>query len=80
MSSSFLSLWLHVGFNLNSSFLKSTNILYIYILSLIAAPYWMKEPVSQLYAPGETVRLDCQADGIPTPTISWTMNGIPLSG
>uniref|UniRef100_A0A672IHB4 L1 cell adhesion molecule, paralog a n=1 Tax=Salarias fasciatus TaxID=181472 RepID=A0A672IHB4_SALFA len=49
-------------------------------LSSAAAPYWTKEPVSQLYAPGETVRLDCQADGIPTPTISWTINGIPLSG
>ncbi|XP_018521389.1 neural cell adhesion molecule L1.2 isoform X3 [Lates calcarifer] len=44
-----------------------------------AAPYWTKEPVSQLYAPGETVRLDCQADGIPSPAISWTINGIPLS-
>lgn len=51
-----------------------------YILSLVAAPYWTNGPVSQLYAPGETVKLDCQADGIPSPTISWTMNGIPLSG
>ncbi|KAK7916203.1 hypothetical protein WMY93_011964 [Mugilogobius chulae] len=44
-----------------------------------SAPYWVKEPMSQLYAPGETVKLDCQADGIPTPTISWTINGAPLS-
>ncbi|XP_029974426.1 neural cell adhesion molecule L1.2 isoform X2 [Salarias fasciatus] len=50
-----------------------------YTVTVEAAPYWTKEPVSQLYAPGETVRLDCQADGIPTPTISWTINGIPLS-
>ncbi|XP_022597250.1 neural cell adhesion molecule L1-like isoform X2 [Seriola dumerili] len=50
-----------------------------YTVIVEAAPYWTKEPVSQLYAPGETVRLDCQADGIPTPTISWTINGIPLS-
>ncbi|XP_041859024.1 neural cell adhesion molecule L1.2 isoform X2 [Melanotaenia boesemani] len=50
-----------------------------YVLTVEAAPYWIKEPVSQLYAPGETVRLDCQADGTPAPTISWTINGIPLS-
>ncbi|XP_071380962.1 neural cell adhesion molecule L1.2 [Centroberyx affinis] len=50
-----------------------------YTVTVEAAPYWTKEPVSQLYAPGETVRLDCQADGIPSPTISWSINGIPLS-
>ncbi|XP_028266111.1 neural cell adhesion molecule L1.2 isoform X2 [Parambassis ranga] len=50
-----------------------------YTLTVEAAPYWTKEPLSQLYAPGETVRLDCQADGIPNPTISWTINGIPIS-
>lgn len=50
------------------------------ILSLLAAPYWTNEPVSQLYAPGETVKLDCKADGIPNPIISWTTNGITLSG
>ncbi|XP_070766445.1 neural cell adhesion molecule L1.2 [Enoplosus armatus] len=50
-----------------------------YSVTVEAAPYWTKEPVSQLYAPGETVRLDCQADGIPTPTISWTINGTPIS-
>ncbi|XP_072223539.1 neural cell adhesion molecule L1.2 isoform X1 [Leuresthes tenuis] len=50
-----------------------------YMLTVEAAPYWIKEPASQLYAPGETVRLDCQADGIPTPTTSWTINGIPLT-
>lgn len=45
-----------------------------------AAPYWVKEPVSQLYSPGETVRLDCQAEGIPTPTITWSINGQPITG
>lgn len=50
-----------------------------YMLTVEAAPYWVKEPVSQLYAPGETVKLDCQADGIPFPTISWTINGVPIS-
>ncbi|XP_071332274.1 neural cell adhesion molecule L1.2 isoform X2 [Trachinotus anak] len=55
------------------------KVTHIYTVIVEAAPYWIKEPVSQLYAPGETVRLDCQADGIPNPTISWTINGIPLS-
>lgn len=56
------------------------NTKHIYMLTVEAAPYWIKEPVSQLYAPGETVRLDCQADGIPSPLISWTINGVPISG
>lgn len=50
------------------------------VLSLAAAPYWTTAPVSQLYAPGETVKLDCQADGTPSPVVSWSKNGIPLSG
>ncbi|XP_029011414.1 neural cell adhesion molecule L1.2 isoform X2 [Betta splendens] len=55
------------------------RVTHTYTVIVEASPYWIKEPVSQLYAPGETVRLDCQADGIPTPTISWTINGILLS-
>ncbi|CAN9516135.1 unnamed protein product [Ophioblennius macclurei] len=55
------------------------KVVHTYTVSVEAAPYWTKEPVSQLYAPGETVKLDCLADGIPSPTISWTINGIPLS-
>lgn len=55
------------------------KIVHTYTVTVEAAPYWVKEPLSQLYAPGETVKLDCQADGIPTPTISWTINGTPLS-
>ncbi|XP_068181177.1 neural cell adhesion molecule L1.2 isoform X1 [Antennarius striatus] len=50
-----------------------------YTVTVEAAPYWTNGPVNQLYAPGETVKIDCQADGIPTPTIRWTINGIPFS-
>lgn len=49
-------------------------------MGLLASPYWINAPVSQLYAPGETVKLDCQADGIPSPNINWTVNGVPISG
>lgn len=51
-----------------------------FTVTVEAAPYWVKEPQNLLYSPGETVRLDCQAEGIPTPTITWSMNGQPIAG
>ncbi|XP_037629580.1 neural cell adhesion molecule L1.1-like isoform X2 [Sebastes umbrosus] len=50
-----------------------------FTLTVDAAPYWVKQPPNLLYSPGETVRLDCQAEGIPTPTITWSINGQPVS-
>uniref|UniRef100_A0A3B3ZY89 Neural cell adhesion molecule L1 n=1 Tax=Periophthalmus magnuspinnatus TaxID=409849 RepID=A0A3B3ZY89_9GOBI len=50
-----------------------------YTVTVEAAPYWVKEPQNLIYAPRENVRLDCQAEGIPTPTITWSMNGQKLS-
>ncbi|GAA6229497.1 neural cell adhesion molecule L1-like isoform X3 [Lates japonicus] len=61
------------AFNIHGSITHS------FTVTVEAAPYWVKEPQSQLYAPGETVRLDCQAAGIPTPTITWSINGQPLT-
>uniref|UniRef100_A0A674AIE0 L1 cell adhesion molecule, paralog a n=1 Tax=Salmo trutta TaxID=8032 RepID=A0A674AIE0_SALTR len=55
------------------------KVTHTYTVSVEAAPYWTKEPVSQLYAPGETVRLDCQADGIPSPAVAWSINGKPIT-
>ncbi|KAJ8017335.1 hypothetical protein DPEC_G00016800 [Dallia pectoralis] len=54
------------------------SIKHSYSVTVEAEPYWVKEPQSLLYAPGETVRLDCQAEGIPTPNVSWSMNGEPI--
>ncbi|XP_047187027.1 neural cell adhesion molecule L1.1-like isoform X2 [Scophthalmus maximus] len=50
-----------------------------FTLTVEAAPYWVKEPQSLLYSPGETVRLDCQAEAIPTPVITWSINGQPVT-
>uniref|UniRef100_A0A8C2AUK0 Neural cell adhesion molecule L1 n=1 Tax=Cyprinus carpio TaxID=7962 RepID=A0A8C2AUK0_CYPCA len=50
-----------------------------YAVTVEAAPYWNKWPADHLYAPGETVRLDCQAEGIPTPNVTWSINGVPIT-
>ncbi|CAM4684069.1 unnamed protein product [Leuciscus chuanchicus] len=51
-----------------------------YAVTVEAAPYWTKWPEDQLYAPGETVKLQCLADGIPTPNVTWSINGVPITG
>ncbi|XP_043982790.1 neural cell adhesion molecule L1-like isoform X4 [Gambusia affinis] len=56
------------------------NAKHTYHLKVEAAPYWKVIPESLIYAPGETVRLDCAAEGTPSPTISWTRNGEEISG
>ncbi|XP_059188930.1 neural cell adhesion molecule L1.1-like isoform X2 [Centropristis striata] len=61
------------AFNLHGSTAHS------FTLTVEAVPYWVKEPENLQYSPGETVRLDCQAEGIPTPTITWSINGQPVS-
>uniref|UniRef100_A0A673WMN2 Neural cell adhesion molecule L1-like n=1 Tax=Salmo trutta TaxID=8032 RepID=A0A673WMN2_SALTR len=58
---------------------KHGSVTHSYTVTVEAEPYWVKEPLSLLYSPGETVRLDCQADGIPTPTVTWSINGEPVT-
>ncbi|XP_029291014.1 neural cell adhesion molecule L1.1-like isoform X2 [Cottoperca gobio] len=50
-----------------------------FTLTVEASPHWVKEPQNLLYTPGETVRLECQAEGIPTPAITWSINGQQVS-
>uniref|UniRef100_A0A8C5CJ83 Neural cell adhesion molecule L1.1-like n=1 Tax=Gadus morhua TaxID=8049 RepID=A0A8C5CJ83_GADMO len=49
-----------------------------FTVTVEAEPYWVETPESLLYTPGENLRLHCQVDGIPTPTITWSMNGVPI--
>ncbi|XP_047234481.1 neural cell adhesion molecule L1.1-like isoform X4 [Girardinichthys multiradiatus] len=51
-----------------------------FTITVKAAPYWTKQSPDLKYAPGETVRLDCLAKGNPDPTITWRINGEPLTG
>ncbi|XP_013770139.1 neural cell adhesion molecule L1-like isoform X1 [Pundamilia nyererei] len=48
---------------------------HFFTVTVEAAPYWVKEPQNGMYTLGKTVRLDCQADGIPRPSITWRING-----
>ncbi|XP_034143921.1 neuronal cell adhesion molecule isoform X17 [Esox lucius] len=43
-----------------------------------AAPYWISVPRNLVLAPRENGILICRASGIPKPTITWAMNGIPI--
>ncbi|XP_057219100.1 neural cell adhesion molecule L1.1 isoform X2 [Triplophysa rosa] len=55
------------------------SVTHYYTVTVEAAPYWTKKPEDRLYAPGETIRLDCQAEGVPTPNITWRINGDPYT-
>lgn len=50
-----------------------------YEVSVEAAPYWLRKPENELYAPGETARLSCQVHGRPQPQVTWRINGIPVN-
>ncbi|XP_041837570.1 neural cell adhesion molecule L1-like protein isoform X2 [Melanotaenia boesemani] len=41
-------------------------------------PEWLSEPESQLSMIGSDVAIKCSARGIPEPSITWRVNGVPL--
>uniref|UniRef100_A0A7N8YN10 Cell adhesion molecule L1-like b n=1 Tax=Mastacembelus armatus TaxID=205130 RepID=A0A7N8YN10_9TELE len=43
-------------------------------------PEWVFEPESQLSMIGSDVLIKCSASGTPQPTITWSVNGVPLQG
>lgn len=47
--------------------------------SLLAAPFWISAPRNLILAPNETGILTCRVSGEPMPTISWFVNGVPLT-
>ncbi|XP_044262319.1 protogenin A-like [Tribolium madens] len=49
-----------------------------YTLDVYQKPYFNVTPISKIYPPARTVRLDCQAKGVPKPKIYWLKNSEPL--
>ncbi|XP_041113913.1 neuronal cell adhesion molecule-like isoform X4 [Polyodon spathula] len=54
------------------------SIHHIINVTIMASPYWITEPKNLVLAPKETGVLICRANGIPDPSITWLMNGIPI--
>jgi len=46
----------------------------------VAAPYWDRRPTSVVVSEGDSARFDCSAHGLPTPTITWLINGNANNG
>ncbi|XP_061299182.1 neural cell adhesion molecule L1 isoform X4 [Pezoporus flaviventris] len=49
-----------------------------HLVTVEAAPYWVRRPQSGLFGPGEAARLDCAVQGKPRPLLSWRINGVPI--
>lgn len=46
-----------------------------FYLDVQQKPFFKVTPISKLYPPAKTLRLDCQAGGFPEPEIHWLKNG-----
>lgn len=58
--------------------LTLTHICYFLQASTVevqVSPYFIKQPVSQVYPTAKTVRFECEVGGNPTPTMTWLKNG-----
>ncbi|XP_072856595.2 neuronal cell adhesion molecule isoform X19 [Pogona vitticeps] len=52
---------------------------HVIMVTVKAAPYWIREPANLVLSPGESGSLICQANGKPKPSISWFANGVPIA-
>ncbi|KAM6927663.1 neural cell adhesion molecule L1-like protein isoform 2-T2 [Xenentodon cancila] len=52
--------------------------IHYFSLTVEEPPEWLLEPESQLSMIGSDVLIKCSASGIPQPTITWRVNGVPL--
>ena len=49
----------------------------IFVLLFVATPYWVNKPQDINLVINDNGELLCEAAGIPVPTISWLVNGVP---
>ena len=51
-------------------------------MALSARPYWRynKKPTDQQVAEDGQATFECEADGIPKPSVTWSINGRPYDG
>lgn len=54
------------------------NAHHIITVEVKAAPYWTSAPRNLILAPKESGVLTCLAGGNPKPTITWSVNGVPI--
>uniref|UniRef100_A0A8C2A3V0 Neuronal cell adhesion molecule a n=1 Tax=Cyprinus carpio TaxID=7962 RepID=A0A8C2A3V0_CYPCA len=46
--------------------------------NFVSAPFWISAPQNLILAPKESGMLTCRAEGNPKPTVTWSVNGIPI--
>ncbi|KAG8554336.1 hypothetical protein GDO81_003767 [Engystomops pustulosus] len=51
-----------------------------YVVIVESAPYWVNRPKDEIRSPGEDVKFTCEVEGKPRPTITWRINGEPITG
>ena len=51
----------------------------MYVLLIIDAPEFLKNPKSQTTNEGSNVTFTCIASGVPEPSLSWTINGTAIN-
>jgi len=55
---------------------------YHFLFCLPAPPYWKdgQPPEDVNTAEEESAQFNCEVEGVPTPEISWLVNGVPIEG